>query len=72
MFILTYLIFFVRRVGNQTVASVRKLFEELSKFNLTSPELLMIANIRPEAYAHITPLIVDIHNRFDEDQVYVS
>lgn len=43
----------------------------LKEFALSAPEVLMIANIRPEAYAHITPLIIDIHARFDDDQVYV-
>lgn len=53
------------------MASVQKLFAGLQKFRLSSPELLMIANIRPEGYDQITPLIIDIRNRFDDDQVYV-
>lgn len=32
----------------------------------------MIANVRPEAYAHLTALIADVYNRFDETQISVS
>lgn len=31
----------------------------------------MIANVRPEAYAHLTALIGDVYNRFDENQLTV-
>lgn len=48
------------------------MFTALEKFNLSSTELLMIANIKPEAYAQLTPLIVDVHTRYDENQLYVS
>ena len=58
--------------GSQTVESVKQLFSKLEKYKLSSPELLMIANIRPEAYAHLTALIADVHSRFDDDQLYVS
>lgn len=58
--------------GNETVQSVKSLFTKLERFKLSSPELLMIANIRPEGYAHLTPLLIDADSRFDEDQLYVS
>lgn len=58
--------------GTQTVAHVKELYEKLEKFKLSAPEKLVIANIRPEAYAHLTPLLVDVYSRFDEDQLYVS
>lgn len=51
---------------------MRKLFEKLDKYKLSDPEKMMIANIRPEAYAHITPLVANIHERFDDDRIYVS
>lgn len=57
--------------ANQSMESVSQLFNALKKYKLSDPELLMIANIRPEAYAHITPLIADIHNRFDYDTIMV-
>ncbi|KAI0563135.1 RNA polymerase Rpb4 [Gracilaria domingensis] len=56
--------------GNVSMASIRTLYERLEKFKLSSVEKLMIANIRPEAYAHLTPLIVDAYSRYDEDQLY--
>lgn len=31
----------------------------------------MIVNIRPEAYAHLTPLITDVYSRYEEDQLVV-
>lgn len=31
----------------------------------------MIANIRPEAYAHLTPLILNVYTRFEEQQLVV-
>ncbi|CAN8062689.1 unnamed protein product [Agarophyton chilense] len=56
--------------GNITVASLGALFAKLEKFSLSAVEKLMIANIRPEAYAHLTPIIVDAFSRYDEDQLY--
>lgn len=53
------------------MAQVKDLYGKLEKFKLSAPEKLMIANIRPEAYAHLTPLLVDVYSRFDEDEVYV-
>lgn len=52
-----------------TNASLKKLYAKLKRFNLTTPELLMISNIRPEAYAHLEPLIVDVYSRFEEQQI---
>lgn len=57
--------------ANVTVGSVKTLFEKLEKYKLSAPELMMIANIRPEGYAHLTPLIVDVYSRFEEDQLVV-
>lgn len=57
--------------GNVSVSSLRKLYEKLEKFKLSKVEKLMIANIRPDAYAHLTPLIVDAYSRYDENQLYV-
>ncbi|PXF49472.1 hypothetical protein BWQ96_00788 [Gracilariopsis chorda] len=56
--------------GNVSVSSLRKLYEKLEKFKLSKVEKLMIANIRPDAYAHLTPLIVDVYSRYDENQLY--
>lgn len=58
--------------GAQTTKAARLMFERLKKFNLSNPELMMIANIRPEAYAHLTVLIPNVHSRYDDDQIYVS
>lgn len=52
-----------------TSASLKQLYQKLKPFKLTAPELLMISNIRPEAYAHLEPLIVDVYSRFEEQQL---
>lgn len=57
--------------GLTSVDALQKLFHKLSQFKLSAPELLMIANIRPDAYAHLTPLIYDVYTRFDETQLTV-
>lgn len=59
-------------LAHVSVESLHKLFEKLGPYKLRSPELLMIANIRPEAYAHLTPLIADVYSRYTEDQLAVS
>lgn len=58
--------------GLTSVDALQKLFQKLRHFKLSAPELLMIANIRPEAYAHLTPLIYDVYSRYDEAQLTVS
>lgn len=60
------------RAALVTPEALKLLFAKLAKFKLSGPELLMIANLRPEAYAHLTPLIYDVYTRFDETQLTVS
>lgn len=55
-----------------TPAHLEILFDKLIPYKLSPPELLMIANVRPESYAHLTALIADVYNRFDENQLSVS
>eukprot|EP00177_Eucheuma_denticulatum_P000008 GFKZ01000018.1.p1 GENE.GFKZ01000018.1~~GFKZ01000018.1.p1 ORF type:complete len:144 (-),score=12.64 GFKZ01000018.1:622-1053(-) len=57
--------------GHETVSSVKSLYSKLEKFHLSPLELLMIVNIRPSAYAQLTPLIMHASSRFDDDQLYV-
>ena len=57
--------------ANQTIDSVKSLYQKLEKYQLSDPELVMIANIRPEAYAQLVPLIIDAHNRFNSDTIWV-
>lgn len=55
-----------------TTKSVQKMIAKLKPYKLHAPELVMIANIRPEAYAHLTALIADVHNRYEDQQLTVS
>lgn len=57
--------------ANVSVEAMQKLFSKLEPFKLSRPELMMICNIRPEAYAHLTALIANDDVRFDENQLVV-